>query len=276
MAASFARKIFDTFFDWKARSAADMSNIKTPAEQELMRAAGKAAARTLRDMANEIAPGVKTRDLDEFAAERMRALGGRSAFLGYRNFPRHTCISINDEVVHGLAGEREIKSGDLISIDVGVTVEGYIGDNATTVPVGDCDKNTQKLVEVTERSLYAAISCAVAGNRVRDISQAVQDLVEGNGFSVVREFVGHGVGRTVHEEPQVPNHVDPRRKTPELVPGMTLAIEPMVNAGAPAVKTLRDGWTVVTRDGRPSAHFEHTVLIRDGEPEILTWLDGKK
>lgn len=276
MSASFARKIFDTFFDWKARSATDMSNIKTPAEQELMRAAGRVAARTLRDMANEIAPGVKTRDLDEFAAERMRALGGRSAFLGYRNYPRYTCISINDEVVHGLAGERAIQSGDLVSVDVGVTVEGYIGDNATTVPVGDCDKNTQKLVEVTEQSLYAAISCAVAGNRVRDISQAVQDLVEGNGFSVVREFVGHGVGRTVHEEPQVPNHVDTRRKSPELVPGMTLAIEPMVNAGRAAVKTLKDGWTVVTRDGKPSAHFEHTVLIRDGEPEILTWPDGKK
>jgi methionyl aminopeptidase len=253
-----------------------MSNVKTPAEQELMRAACRAAAQTLHDMANEIGPGVKTRDLDEFAAERMRALGGRSAFLGYRNYPRQTCISINEEVVHGLAGDRLIETGDIVSIDVGVRVEGFIGDNATTVIVGECEKNTQKLVEVTEKSLYAAISCAVAGNRVRDISQAIQALVESNGFSVVREYVGHGVGSVVHEEPQVPNHVDPRRKSPELLPGMTLAIEPMVNAGKPAVKTLRDGWTVVTRDGRPSAHFEHTVLIRDGEPEILTWPERKK
>jgi len=276
MTASFTQRIFDTFFDWKARSAADMSNIKTPAEQELMRAAGRVAARTLREMADEIAPGVKTRELDEFAARRMQALGGESAFLGYRKYPRHTCISINEEVVHGLAGDRVVREGDIVSIDVGVRVAGYIGDNATTVVVGECDKNTQKLVEVTEQSLYAAISCAVAGNRVVDISRAVQELVESNGFSVVREFVGHGVGRSVHEEPQVPNHVNVRRKSPELVPGMILAIEPMVNAGAPGVKTLSDGWTVVARDGKPSAHFEHTVMIRDGEPEILTWPGEKK
>jgi len=253
-----------------------MSNIKTPAEQELMRVACRAAATTLQDVARCVRPGVATRDLDAYAAERIRNIGGKSAFLGYRKYPRHICISINDEVVHGLAGDRVIETGDVVSIDVGVMVDDFIGDNATTVIVGECEKNTQKLVEVTKRSLYAAISCAVAGNRVLDISKAVQDLVESNGFSVVREFVGHGVGRKVHEEPQVPNFVEPRRRSPVLEPGMTLAIEPMVNAGKPGVRILRDGWTVVTKDGKPSAHFEHTVLIRDGEAEVLTWPEGKK
>lgn len=276
MAASIAKKILDSFFDWKARSETDMSNIKTPAEQELMRTACRVAATTLQDVAKQIAPGIATRDLDAYAAEQIRLNGGRSAFLGYRNYPRHICISVNDEVVHGLAGDRIVQEGDIVSVDVGVLFNGFIGDNATTVIIGECEKNTQKLVEVTERSLYAAISCAVAGNQVRDISQAVQELVESNGFSVVREFVGHGVGTSVHEEPQVPNYVEPRKRSPELRAGMTLAIEPMVNAGSPAVKVLKDGWTVVTRDGQPSAHFEHTILVRDGEPEILTWPEGKK
>ncbi len=241
-----------------------------------MRAACRAAAAVLADVAAEIRPGTKTRELDDYAAERIARHGGRSAFLGYRKYPRQTCISVNEEVVHGLAGDRRIQRGDIVSLDVGVTLDGYIGDNATTVIVNECDKKTKKLVEVTKQSLYAAISCAVAGNRVRDISKAIQDLAEGNGFSVVREFVGHGVGKTMHEPPQVPNYVEPRRRSPELLPGMTLAIEPMVNAGTAAVKVLKDGWTVVTRDGQPSAHFEHTVLITDDEPEVLTWPEGKK
>lgn len=253
-----------------------MSNIKTPSEQAFMRTACRASAFVLDALAKQIRPGLTTRELDEFAAESIESVGGRSAFLGYNGFPRHSCISVNDEVVHGIAGERVIAFGDIVSIDIGVTVGGFIGDNARTVVVGECDSKTQKLIEVTESSLYAGISCAVAGNRVSDISRAIQDLVESNGFSVVREFVGHGVGRTMHEDPQVPNFVEPRKKSVILKPGMTLAIEPMVNAGSAAVKVLKDGWTVVTLDGSPSVHFEHTVLVREGEPEVLTWLEETK
>ena len=240
-----------------------------------MRPAGAIAARVLDDIMGFIRPGVTTRQVDEFAAAQMKAHGGKSAFLGYRNYPSHTCLSVNDEVVHGLAGERELRFGDIISVDVGVVYKGFIGDNARTMAVGGCGVPAQQLMEVTEASLYKGIAAAVAGNRVTDISRAVQDYVEGKGFSVVREFVGHGVGRTMHEEPQVPNFVD-RKSNDKLVPGMTIAIEPMVNAGRPEIKILKDGWTVVTQDGSLSAHFEHTVLITDGEPEILTWLTPSK
>jgi len=240
-----------------------------------MRPAGAIAARVLDEIMGFIRPGVTTRQVDEFAAARMKAHGGKSAFLGYRNYPSHTCLSVNDEVVHGLAGERELRFGDIISVDVGVVYKGFIGDNARTMAVGGCGVQAQQLMEVTEASLYKGIAAAVAGNRVTDISRAVQDYVESKGFSVVREFVGHGVGRTMHEEPQVPNFVD-RKSNDKLVPGMTIAIEPMVNAGRPEIKILKDGWTVVTQDGSLSAHFEHTVLITDGEPEILTWLTPSK
>lgn len=242
---------------------------------KLMRPAGAIAARVLDDIMGFIRPGVTTRQVDEFAAAQMKAHGGKSAFLGYRNYPSHTCLSVNDEVVHGLAGERELRFGDIISVDVGVVYKGFIGDNARTMAVGGCGVPAQQLMEVTEASLYQGIAAAVAGNRVTDISRAVQDYVEAKGFSVVREFVGHGVGRTMHEEPQVPNFVD-RKSNDKLVPGMTIAIEPMVNAGRPEIKILKDGWTVVTQDGSLSAHFEHTVLITDGEPEILTWLTPSK
>jgi len=242
---------------------------------KLMRPAGAIAARVLDEIMGFIRPGVTTRQVDEFAAARMKAHGGKSAFLGYRNYPSHTCLSVNDEVVHGLAGERELRFGDIISVDVGVVYKGFIGDNARTMAVGGCGVQAQQLMEVTEASLYKGIAAAVAGNRVTDISRAVQDYVESKGFSVVREFVGHGVGRTMHEEPQVPNFVD-RKSNDKLVPGMTIAIEPMVNAGRPEIKILKDGWTVVTQDGSLSAHFEHTVLITDGEPEILTWLTPSK
>lgn len=227
------------------------------------------AAKVLGDIMAFIQPGVTTRQVDEFAAARIKATGGKSAFLGYRKYPCHTCLSVNEEIVHGLASERELKFGDIISVDVGVTYKGFIGDNARTMAVGGCGLPAQRLMEVTETSLYKGIAAAVGGNRVTDISRAVQEYVEGNGFSLVREFVGHGVGRTMHEEPQVPNFVDPKSND-ELVPGMTIAIEPMVNAGRPDIKILKDGWTVVTQDGSLSAHFEHTVLITDGEPEILT------
>jgi len=181
---------------------------------------------------------------------------------------------VNDEVVHGLAGNRELKLGDIVSVDVGVLHNGFIGDTARTVAVGGCGVAAQQLMEVTERALYEGIAAAVAGNRVTDISRAVQTYVERHGFSVVREFVGHGVGRSMHEDPQVPNFVD-AKSNQKLRPGMTIAIEPMVNAGRPEVKILKDGWTVVTLDGSLSAHFEHTVLITDGEPEILTWPETK-
>ncbi len=243
--------------------------LKNEREQQAMRAAGAVAAEVLAEVAGFIAPGVTTGEVDRFAAERIRAHGARSAFLGYRKYPCHICISVNEEVVHGLAGPRRLDFGDIVSLDVGVIYRGFIGDNARTVAVGGCSPLAQKLIDVTERALYEGIAQARPGNRVADISRSIQQFVEGHGFSVVREFVGHGVGRSMHEEPQVPNYVD-GKKSPLLRPGMTLAIEPMVNAGRPEVRLLPDGWTVVSEDGLPSAHFEHTVLITEAEPEILT------
>jgi methionyl aminopeptidase len=248
--------------------------LKSERDLELMRPACKVAGQVLAEVAAFIEPGRTTRQLDEFAAARIKAHGGRSAFLGYRKYPCCTCLSVNDEVVHGLAGSRELHFGDIVSVDVGVIYKGFVGDTARTVAVGGCGVPAQQLMDVTERALYEGIAAARPGNRVTDISRAVQNYVEGNGFSVVREFVGHGVGRTMHEEPQVPNFVDPKSNQ-KLRPGMTLDIEPMVNAGRPAVKILKDGWTVVTQDGSLSAHFEHTVLVTEGEPEILTCLEKK-
>jgi len=236
-----------------------------------MRPAGWVAGKVLDEIAAFVKPGVTTRQIDNFAAERIKSYDGKSAFLGYRKFPCHTCLSVNDEVVHGIASERELKFGDIVSVDVGVVYKGFIGDTARTVAVGGCGVAAQRLLDVTEQSLYLGIAQARPGNRVLDISLAVQRYVESNGFSVVREFVGHGVGRTMHEEPQVPNFDEGKKSSPKLKPGMTIAIEPMVNVGRPDVKILKDGWTVVTQDGSLSAHFEHTVLITDGEPEILTW-----
>lgn len=250
--------------------------IKNEREIVAMRAAGRVAGTVRDEVAAFIKPGLTTQEIDLFAAERIKSYGGKSAFLGYKKYPCHLCISVNEAVVHGLAGNRRVQFGDIISLDVGVVLNGYIGDTATTVAVGGCDVLSQKLIDITERALYEGISCAVAGNRVVDISRAVQQFVESNGFSVVREFVGHGVGKTMHEEPQIPNFVERGRNSPKLRPGMTLAIEPMVNAGRPEVDVLKDGWTVVARDGSQSAHFEHTVLITDGEPEILTCQEPKQ
>ena len=234
-----------------------------------MRPAGRVAAVILDEVCDFIQPGVTTKDIDAFAAERIKQRGAKSAFLGYRKYPCHLCISVNDEVVHGLAKDRRVGFGDIISLDVGVVYNGFIGDNARTVAVGGCSVEAQRLMDVTEQSLHLGIAQAVPGKRVVDVSRAIQRYVEGHGYSVVREFVGHGVGRSMHEEPQVPNF-DDGKKSPKLQPGMTLAIEPMVNAGSPEVKMLNDGWTVVTRDGELSAHFEHTVLITESAPEILT------
>ncbi len=243
--------------------------IKNDRDLEAMRPACAVAQRVLSEVSDWIQPGVSTRQIDQFAASRIKHYGARSAFLGYRKYPCNICISVNDEIVHGLASDRKVDFGDIISLDVGVIYHGFIGDTARTVPVGGCSVEAQRLMDVTERALYDGIAQATPGKRVVDISRAIQKYVESNGFSVVREFVGHGVGRSMHEEPQVPNFVD-GKSSPRLRPGMTIAIEPMVNAGGPDVKVLNDGWTVVTKDGQLSAHFEHTVLITESEPEILT------
>jgi methionyl aminopeptidase len=247
--------------------------LKTERDLEWMRPACSVASRVLDEVSAFIQPGVTTREVDVYAASRIKHHGAKSAFLGYRKYPCNICISVNDEVVHGLANERRLQFGDIVSLDVGVVYHRFIGDTARTVAVGGCSLDAQRLMDVTETALYEGIAQAVPGNRVSDVSRAVQNYVEGNGFSVVREFVGHGVGRSVHEEPQVPNYVDSRTKDHRLQPGMTIAIEPMVNAGGQAVKILKDGWTAVTQDGSLSAHFEHTVLVTGSEPEILTCLE---
>jgi methionyl aminopeptidase len=243
--------------------------LKSERDLMLMRPACVLAQTVLDEVCDFIQPGVTTRQIDSFAAERIRHHGAKSAFLGYRKFPCHLCLSVNEQVVHGLATDQRLKFGDIISLDVGVVHNGFIGDTARTVAVGGCSVEAQRLMDVTEQALYLGIAQALPGNRVVDISRAVQRYVESNGYSVVREFVGHGVGRSMHEEPQVPNF-DDGKKSPRLQPGMTIAIEPMVNAGGPDVRILKDGWTVVTKDGQLSAHFEHTVLVTTAEPEILT------
>jgi len=228
--------------------------LKNERDLDAMRPAGAVAGTVLEEIAAFIKPGLTTRQVDEFAAKRIKQHGAKSAFLGYRNYPCHTCLSVNEEVVHGLAGDRELHFGDIISVDVGVYYKGFVGDTARTVAVGGCGVAAQRLMDVTEHALVEGIAAAVPGNRVTDISRAIQTYVEANGFSVVREFVGHGVGRSMHEEPQVPNFVDPKSNQ-KLRSGMTLAIEPMVNTGQAGVKILKDGWTVVTQDGLLSAHF---------------------
>jgi methionyl aminopeptidase len=243
--------------------------LKSERDLEAMRPACAIARAVLNEVAAFVQPGMTTRELNEFAAGRMKHYGAKSAFLGYRKYPCHICISVNEQVVHGMAGPAQLRFGDIVSLDVGVIYNGWIGDTARTVAVGGCSVLAQRLMDVTEKALQQGIEQAVPGHWVSDISRAVQTYVEGNGFSVVREYVGHGVGRSMHEEPQVPNYVD-EKSSQRLRPGMTIAIEPMVNAGLPGTRTLKDGWTVVTQDGSLSAHFEHTVLITESEPEILT------
>ncbi len=247
--------------------------LKTARDLEAMRPACAVAGNVLDEVAGFIRPGVTTRQIDDFAAEVIRKRGAKSAFLGYKKYPCHVCLSVNEEVVHGIARDRRVEFGDIVSLDVGVRFNGFIGDTARTVSVGGCDVGAQRLLDVTQQALYRGIAQALPGNRVVDISRTIQHHVESHGYSVVREFVGHGVGKSVHEDPQIPNYVEPGKSSPKLRPGMTLAIEPMVNAGRPDVKILKDGWTVVTIDGQLSAHFEHTVLITEGEPEILTCLE---
>ncbi len=246
-----------------------MIRVKSEPELERMRASGRIAARIRQAVADRIAPGVTTGDLDAYAADLISQAGAKSAFLGYRGFPGHICASVNDQIVHGIPGTRRIELGDIVSIDVGVEYEGYIGDNATTVMVGVSDPDVMRLVSATEEALYAGLEKAVAGGRLSDISHAIESVAIRNKLGVVREFVGHGVGRTMHEDPQIPNFGPPGRG-PKLKSGMTLAIEPMFNLGTEQVDVMSDGWTVLTRDRRPSAHFEHTIAVGVDGAEILT------
>lgn len=245
--------------------------LKSLAELEKMRAAGRIVAETLALLASRVAPGVTTAELDQLAERECKRQGGKPAFKGYGGFPFAICASPNDRVVHGFADHEPLLEGDILSIDFGVLYKGFYGDAAITVAVGKLNAETQRLVSATRESLERAIEKAVPDGRLSDISHAVQAWVEPKGYSVVREFVGHGIGRNLHEAPQIPNYGQ-AGQGPRLKAGMTLAIEPMINAGVPGVKILEDGWTAVTQDGMCSAHFEHTIAITDNGPEILTRL----
>jgi methionyl aminopeptidase len=248
--------------------------IKTKKEIDFIRDSCRIVAETLRLVANNVRPGVETIELDRIAEEYIFSNNAKAAFKGYSqagsyDYPASICVSIDDEVVHGIPGNRVLKEGEIVSIDVGVLKNGYFGDAALSVAVGKISPDKQKLLDVTEKSLYEGINEATLGNRVHDISFAVQKYVEAHGFSIVKDLCGHGVGKFLHEEPAVPNY-GVRGTGPKLKKGMTIAIEPMVNTGTYKVKTAKDGWTVLTQDGLPSAHFEHTVLVSNGSPEILT------
>jgi methionyl aminopeptidase len=243
---------------------------RSTAELEKMRAAGRLVGQVLTALAAKVAPGVTTADLDAIAEGLIVDAGAIPAFKGYHGYPATICASVNDEVIHGIpSGQRVLEAGDVVSVDVGASLDGYYGDSAVTLPVGPVSEDAATLLRVTEESLYRAIDAVKPGGRISDIGHAVQRHVEAYGFSVVREFVGHGIGQQMHEEPQVPNYGEPGRG-PRLTEGMVLAIEPMVNAGKPAVKVLSDGWTAVTRDHSLSAHFEHTVAVTADGPWILT------
>jgi methionyl aminopeptidase len=251
-----------------------MIPIKNAKEVEKMRQSCRTASEVLERVSELIRPGITTKEVDQAAADFMSQAGVKSAFLGYRLghrvFPGNICISLNDEVVHGIGSQRRIQYGDIVKLDIGVIQDGWVGDNATTVPVGIVDETTDRLLRVTENALARAIGVAHQGGRLGDICAEIEAEATQNHFSVVREFVGHGVGRKMHEEPQIPNY-GKRGSGPKLKAGMTLAIEPMINVGASEVRLLEDGWTVRTADGTRSAHFEHTVLITENGPEILTW-----
>ena len=247
-----------------------MIPIKRGAEIDKMRKAGESAGEILNKVAALIAPGVTTGEIDHAASQFMAEAGVKSAFLGYKKFPGHICISLNEEVVHGIGGPRKINYGDIVKLDVGIVRDGWIGDTAASLPVGIIDPKTERLLTVTEQILDGSIQLARAGRRLGDLCSYVESEAVRHGYSVIREFVGHGVGRSLHEEPQIPNFGKPGTG-PTLKAGMTLAIEPMINMGKASVRVLEDKWTVVATDGLPSSHFEHTVLVTDGAPEILTW-----
>jgi len=243
--------------------------IKTPAEIAVMREAGRIAALVLKTVCDEVRPGITTAGLDAMAAEIMAAHGVRSAFLGYNGYPAHTCISVNETVIHGIPGPRPIRDGDIVSIDVGVWFGGFVGDNARTVPVNAGDPAVLALLRETERALYAGIAAAKPGARLGDVSHAIELVANKAKLGIVREFVGHGCGRALHEEPQIPNNGSSGRG-PLLREGMVLCLEPMFNLGSRHIKTLSDGWTIVTADGKPAAHFEHEIAITANGSEILT------
>lgn len=247
-----------------------MITLKTPEEIQTMEKASRIVADTLQLLIKEIKPGMTTEDLDKIAEDSICSRGGIPAFKGYLDFPKTLCASVNEQVVHGIPGKRVLKEGDIIGMDLGAIVDGFYGDSAVTIAVGDIHPRVRDLLRVTEEALYKGIEQAVVGNRLSDISHAVQRHAEAGGFSVVTEFVGHGIGRKLHEEPQIPNYGKPGQG-PRLQYGMVFAIEPMVNIGGNAIKILEDQWTAVTKDGSLSAHFEHTIAIQpEGPPHILT------
>ena len=240
-----------------------------------MRQAGRitAAARALAGAM--VAPGVSTREIDKAVYRFITSQGAVPSFLHYNGYPASVCISVNDEVIHGIPGHRVLREGDIVSVDVGAYKDGFHGDCAATYPCGEISEEARRLIEVTRQSFFEGLRYAREGYRLPDLSGAIQRYVESNGFSVVREYVGHGIGSKMHEAPEVPNYVEPRMGRPRFLRGMTIAVEPMVNAGGAAVKVMPDGWTVKTADGRLSAHYENTILITDGEPELLTDPDAK-
>ncbi|MGA3165738.1 MAG: type I methionyl aminopeptidase [Terriglobia bacterium] len=245
---------------------------KSPLEIEKLRSSGRMVRQLLGEIGEQVQPGVTTLDLEKFVVKRLKELGARPAFKGYRGYPCCLCASINDEVIHGIPSERRrLKEGDILSLDMGVVLDGYVGDSALTVPVGAIDESAQRLLKVTEEALELAIGKVRLGNRLGDISASIQEHAEKNGFSVVREFVGHGIGKALHEEPQIPNFGQAGHG-PLLKEGMVFALEPMVNAGGAAVRVLDDNWTAVTVDGGLSAHFEHMVAVTRNGPDVLTRL----
>jgi len=252
-----------------------MITLKSSREIELMRQAGKitAAARALAGAM--VAPGVTTREIDKAVRRFIRSHGAEPSFLGYNGFPASVCVSVNDEIIHGIPGNRVLREGDIVSIDVGAFKDGYHGDCAGTYPCGKISEEARRLIDVTRQSFFEGLKYARQGYRLPDISGAIQKYVEERGCSVVREYVGHGIGRKMHEPPEVPNYVEPRMGRPRLLRGMTIAVEPMVNLGGAAVAVQKDGWTVKTADGSLSAHYENTILITDGEPELLTDPEAK-
>jgi len=244
--------------------------IKSKAEQEKMRESGHIVAEILAELRSAVRPGITTAELDKTAASALKSRGAKASFLGYHGYPASICASVNEEIVHGIPSKRVLKEGDIISIDLGAIYNGWHGDSAITVPVGTVSPEVQRLLKVTEDALYRGIAAACAGNRLQDISRAIQQYVEATGFSVVRHYGGHGVGRSMHEDPQLLNYIEAGVTNPVLKPGMVIAIEPMVNMGGKETEVLADKWTVVTLDKSYSAHFEHTVAITEGDADILT------
>ena len=250
----------------------EMISLKSPREIECMRRAGRLTAQARALAGSLVRPGVTTHEIDTAVRKFIESHGAKPSFLGYGGFKGSACISVNEEVIHGIPGPRKLQEGDIVSVDVGAFLDGFHGDCAATFPCGQVSEEAMELIRVTEQSFWEGIKMARAGNRVYDISHAVQQYVESHGCSVVRDFVGHGVGQKLHEAPEVPNF-GPAGHGPRLQPGMTIAVEPMVCAGDWHVKVLKDGWTTVSADGSLTAHYENTILITDGEPEILTWAE---